>query len=188
MTTPAELEFDPNTLSESAWRLQRPSDLEIDARFLIGQNQGEPCLLRGMGVLAAARRGAARSAATADAPLAATPSRTADAQDEPATDLMAADDALCIAERKLVRHLQRNRLSMSAALALGAAALTTGFLASQSFYRWAFPFAATWELGLLPLLFVAANRRLRRVLSLVRQELREGAAAAARRDAQLVSQ
>jgi hypothetical protein len=188
MTTPSELEFDPKTLSESAWRLQRPSDLEIDARFLFGQNQGEPCLLRGMGVLATARSDAARSAATANAPLTATPSRTADVQDEPAAALVAVDDALCIAERKLVRHLQRNRLSMSAALALGAAALTTGFLASQPFYRWAFLIAATWELGMLPLLFAAANRRLRRVLSLVRQELREGAAAAARRDVQLVSQ
>jgi hypothetical protein len=100
---------------------------------------------------------------------------------------MTADESLFTAERRLSLHLLRNKLSMKVGLALGTAALTTGLCASQSFFRWAFLFAAAWELGVLPFLCTTENRRLRHVLSLVREELRDCGAVAGSGDLQIVS-
>lgn len=102
-----------------------------------------------------------------------------------AASSMTADESLCSAERKLSHHLLCNKLSMIVGLALGAAALTTGLCASQSFFRWAFLLAAAWELAILPFLCAAENRRLRRLLNLVREELRDCATAAASCDLQM---
>lgn len=196
MTAPLEIERDPEPLSAAAWRLRGPGDLSIIARFSPGKSQRNCRVIRRVIVPAAIRRrgrlprkllaSPGRRGAPSETLPDATGSRAGGARKEPAST--AANDALRMTERKLMRHLQRNKFSMSVGLVLGAAAFTAGLCTSHSIYRCAFLCAAGWELGVLPVLCVAVNRRMQRVLSFVQQELRAGAAQAVSRDLQIASQ